>query len=253
MAKRIGVWFGPDEYEQSHTDLRDTTCVVFDILRATSVITIGLANGAAGFIPVTSIAEALRIQSRNPGSLLGGERGGLRITRQAGGEADFDLGNSPREYVANRVVNRIVITTTTNGTRALTACQGAAAVGVGSFLNLSAVVRWLNRVAREKILLVCAGTGTGPGLEDILAAGAVAEELQGLPFGFDLEDSAQVAYLSWMASKKELFAAVRKSQNGLRLLALPNLRDDVAFCLRRDLTELVGVLDGNGVVRPVVI
>jgi 2-phosphosulfolactate phosphatase len=44
-------------------------------------------------------------------TLLGGERGSRKIE-------GFDLGNSPKEYVAEKVKGKRLILTTTNGTKA---------------------------------------------------------------------------------------------------------------------------------------
>src|SRR5207247_2327838 len=72
-------------------DLSATTCVVFDVLRATSSMITALANGATKIFPVITVEEALELKKRLPDALLGGERHGDRIE-------GFDLGNSPLEY-----------------------------------------------------------------------------------------------------------------------------------------------------------
>src|SRR5579859_6920421 len=103
-------------------DLGRTVCVVFDVLRATSTFVTALHNGAAAIIPVSEISEALETGKRRPDVLLGGERNGVKI-RTA--EGDFDFGNSPREYTEDKVRERTIVSTTTNGTRALRAATGA--------------------------------------------------------------------------------------------------------------------------------
>ena len=67
--------------------------------------------------------------------------------------------------------------TTTNGTRALRACEGAHRVLAASFLNLAATADALRRERTELLLLVCAGTGEGAAYEDVLGAGALLELL----------------------------------------------------------------------------
>src|SRR5450432_3970489 len=123
-------------------DLRATVCVVFDVLRATSTFVTALHNGAKAIIPVSEISEALAIKKTHPEVLLGGERDGVRIS--AGG-IDFDLGNSPREYTPEKVRGKTIVSTTTNGTRALRACAGAQTVLAASFLNLTATAEFLRR------------------------------------------------------------------------------------------------------------
>src|SRR5208282_4843445 len=136
-------------------DLRETICVVFDVLRATSTFVTALHNGAKTIIPVGEISEALAILQKQPDVLLGGERNGLRISAQG---IDFDLGNSPREYTPEKVRGKTIVSTTTNGTRTLRACTGAKTILAASFLNLSATVEFIKKIQPAQVLLVCAGT-----------------------------------------------------------------------------------------------
>ncbi len=146
-------------------DLCATACVVFDVLRATSTFVTALHNGAQAIIPVSEIAEAVAIRKREPGVLLGGERNGVRISADG---IDFDLGNSPREYTPEKVHGKTIVSTTTNGTRALRACVNAQTVLAASFLSLTATVEFLRQNNFKNILLVCAGTGENAALEDTL-------------------------------------------------------------------------------------
>ena len=57
-------------------DLSGPTCVVFDVLRATSSMVTALAHGATEIYPVRTIEEALALKARMSGALLGGERNG---------------------------------------------------------------------------------------------------------------------------------------------------------------------------------
>lgn len=99
--------------------------VVIDVIRASTTITTAVANGAASVFPVESVERAReRASSLGQGTLLGGERGGIRIE-------GFDLGNSPREYTPERVAGHQIVFTTTNGTAALAACHEAAVVMIG--------------------------------------------------------------------------------------------------------------------------
>ena len=158
-------------------DLRATACVVFDILRATSTFVTALQNGAKEIIPVSEISEAVAIRQQQPDVLLAGERDGVKIHAAQSGGIDFDFGNSPREFTPEKVRGKTIVSTTTNGTRALRACAGAKMILASSFLNLSATAKFLTKSQPGEILLVCAGTGEGVALEDVLAAGALTEIL----------------------------------------------------------------------------
>ena len=225
-------------------DLRGAACVVFDILRATSTLVTALQNGAREVIPVGEISEALARCRQQPGVLLAGERDGLRIRAAQSGERDFDLGNSPREFSPDKVRGKSIVTTTTNGTRALRACTGAKLVLAASFLNLAATARFLNQMPAEELLLVCAGTGEGVALEDVLAAGALA----GL-VGGTYTDATEIAARTFQSARADLPAMVAATKNARRLLAIPELRADVPFCAQRDIFKLVALMSADGAVR----
>jgi len=225
-------------------DLRGTACVVFDILRATSAFVTALQNGAREIIPVGEIPEAVARRQAQPDALLAGERDGVRIRAAQSGGVDFEFGNSPREFRAEKVRGKTIISTTTNGTRALRACAGANLVLASSFLNLAATARFLNQSPPEEILLICAGTGEGTALEDVLAAGALA----GL-VGGDYSDATEIATRAFLSAKADLPAVLAGTQNARRLLALPELRADVAFCAQRDLFKIVAVMHTGGSLR----
>jgi 2-phosphosulfolactate phosphatase len=243
-------------------DLHAAVCVVFDVLRATSSFVTALQNGARAVVPVSEIAEALAWRQKQPDVLLGGERNGVKIRGGLSGGVDFDLGNSPREYTAEKVRGRTIVSTTTNGTRALRACAGAQTVLAASFLNLNATVEFIKQLRPAQLVPVCAGTHENTALEDVLAAGALCEMLirwgettgepnsEQKPSGprgrsphqkaaCDLSDSAEMARATYAQAKANLAAAVGRSENARRLLGIPELRDDVPFCLQRDCYPLV--------------
>jgi 2-phosphosulfolactate phosphatase len=225
-------------------DLRDAACVVFDVLRATSAFVTALNNGADAIVPVSEIAEALAIHNKRPDVLLGGERDGVRIRAAQTGGIDFDLGNSPREYTPEKVRGKTIVSTTTNGTRALRAGAGAKTVLAASFLNLGATAEFIKKNRPVEVLLICAGTHENTALEDVLAAGALCEMLSG-----EFSDSAEIVRRVYAQAKPDLAGAVRNSENARRLLSIPELRDDVPFCLQRDVYPLIAKMEANGSIR----
>lgn len=228
-------------------DLGDTVCIVFDILRATSTFVTALENGAKCVIPVSSIDEALAIKKQRPEVLLAGERDGLKIRPELTGGVAFDLGNSPREFMPEKIHGHTIVSTTTNGTHALRVCAGAKMVLVSSFLNLAATVQFLKQTKFENILTVCAGTGEGSALEDVLAAGNLCAQMAG-----KFTDAAQIARGVYESARFDMGAAVCSSANAQRLLAIPELRGDVSFCLREDEIGLVAVLGADGAIDALV-
>jgi len=250
MPTRLRVLLAPAEIAAlRREDLGETTCVVFDILRATTTMLTALANGAEAIVPVEEIAEALDWKARHPDVLLGGERQGLRIGASLTGGVEFDLGNSPAEYMRDVVEGRTIVMTTTNGTRALRACLGASAIYLGSFLNLRAVTQRLQEDPPESLLLVCSGTGDQPALEDILAAGALCEKVWS-HYSMDLDsDGPEVARRLHALMGATLGEAMLSACNGRRLLAQPHLRDDVPRCVQRETLSILAGMDPEGVVR----
>jgi 2-phosphosulfolactate phosphatase len=246
----VEVLMTPADFEAlSQRDLRDTVCVVFDILRATTTIVTALDHGATCVIPVAEIADALGIRARQPQVLLAGERHGLRIHAEQAGGRDFDFGNSPREFTADKVSGRMLVTTTTNGTRALRACLGARLTLVGSFLNLDAVASHLVSIAPENLLVVCSGTFDQAAYEDMLAAGALLERLDGRLEYAHVADTVPMARHLWQHAAADPESAVRFARNARKLLGLPNLAGDVAYSLRLNTTRILAWLTPEGEIR----
>ena len=231
----IDVALNPAEIARlPQRDLSATTCVVFDVLRATSSMVTALANGAQEIHAVCTLEEAFALRSEMPGLLLGGERDGEK-------PEGFDFGNSPLEYREARGAR--IGWTTTNGTIALRSCEHAERVLVGALLNLSAVadeLRWADPV---DVLLVCAGTHEGFALEDAYAAGRLIAELPEAA----LTDSARAmqAVARGFPTSEE---ALRASSNG-RVLVSRRREAEVQWCARESAYSIVGFMDG-AVVRP---
>jgi 2-phosphosulfolactate phosphatase len=243
MQANLEVLFTPAEFSALRPEqLPETVCVVFDVLRATTSMITALAGGALRVFPVTEIAQALELRRRHPDALLAGERDGLRIRAAQTGGTDFDLGNSPLEFTGPRVAGREIIMTTTNGTRALQACRGARQILAGALVNLAAVADWIAREKPARLLVVCAGTFEEAAYEDTWAAGALCDLVWPLFQGDGVADSAQIARDIRLRAPGDLASLPQHSRNARRLLARPELRDDMAFCWQRDVFPVVAAL-----------
>ncbi len=157
-----------------------------------------LSAGAEAIVPVSDIPEALAWKNRLPEVLLAGERDGRRILADRTGGVDFDLGNSPREFVSERVGGRWIVATTSNGTRALRASVGARVVLPACLRNRRAVGRWLHSDTSEEWVLVCSGTLEDSAYEDVLGAGALVDFLWPMLTGFEVLDGARMARLVYL-------------------------------------------------------
>jgi 2-phosphosulfolactate phosphatase len=215
-------------------DLSRTTCVVFDVLRATSSMVTAMAHGVTEIRPVLTIEEAHATKANLPDAVLGGERHGDRI-------AGFDIGNSPSEYMD--LQGRRIITTTTNGTVALRACEKAQRVLVSALLNLGAVAAAIKAYAPEELVLVCAGTFDTFALEDAYAAGRLAAELP----NDGLSDAAQ-SVLALARQYPDPWDALSLAENG-RALIRTNRKSDVEWCAQVSRFNVVGLMEA-AVIRP---
>ena len=243
---KLDVLLSPEEFEAlPGRDLSTTGCVVFDVLRATSTMTVALANGATGILPCGTIDEAVSARASKPELLLAGERDGLRIRASVSGGVDFDLGNSPREMTTEAVSGRQLAMTTTNGTRALKACKGARRVWIGSFLNLTTLGQAIRDTAPERLLLVCAGTGDDPALEDELGAGALCDSLWD-DLSQAASETARHTREQYRENRNQLLESAGQTANGSRLLSIADLAADVPFCFQRDTFSVVGELGTDG-------
>jgi 2-phosphosulfolactate phosphatase len=166
---RIDVFFTPAGL--SLAEVQGRTVFVIDILRATTTMCAALAHGAKAILPVGSTEEALRL-AQTIGSadvLLAGEKNCVRIP-------GFHLGNSPLEMTEAAVRGKTIIVTTSNGTRALLACQGAGTVYLTAAANLTTAAERAHEAMEhdQHILIVCAGREGAFSLDDAYCAGRLA-------------------------------------------------------------------------------
>ena len=216
----------------------DAIVVIIDIFRATSTITTAIFNGATGVLPVSSIEDCIGKSASIENSITAGERDG----KIAPG---LSYGNSPLEYPEDFIANRVLVLTTTNGTRLMHMVQGAAQIVIGSFLNLDAVCQYLLDL-NKNVLLGCASWKDRVNVEDTLFAGAVVAKLQG---SFDVNcDSARLSRdMFKMASGVGILNYLRESSHFKRLSSY-GLYDDMVYCTTTNLHPVVPVLNGDLIV-----
>ena len=223
-------------------DRQCDVAVVIDVLRATSVMATALSAGAREIMTCREVAIAFDLAAdSNPIPLLCGERSCRRID-------GFDLGNSPAEYVEDRVRDRRLILTTTNGTRAIESVDSVPVVVTASFLNLSSIVRYLADFGR--VHLVCAGTEGVVTLEDTLLAGAILWKYSWQHGAEPMDDASNLAMQLWrswfledvqretMPSIDQLSERFRESRGGKNLLQL-GFDDDLKRCAAIDSLDVV--------------
>ena len=249
----------PTAQQAQGIDFSGKTAIVIDVLRATSVITTALDNGAREVIPVCTVeeAQALFAQLDTAQTLRGGERNALKIE-------GFDLGNSPLEYKKKTVEGKTVILTTTNGTYAINTIKGADEVVLACFRNAAAmadviarrhdeaiqesiVLSGLPRSARNDVVIVCAGTENQFSMDDGLCAGMIIELLK-QQTKVELDDLGLLLNRFYNESKGNLFGALSECYHLKRLFTL-GFYDDIKFCLETNCVATVPVLKEGKIVR----
>ncbi len=217
--------------------VKDKTVVVIDVLRATSVMTTAMANGAKQIIPVMTPEEAFELQEKmgKENVILGGERNAVPIP-------GFDYGNSPLSYPEEVIKNKTLIITTTNGTRAILNSAGAKKLYVGAFLNDRAIVEAVKN--DEEVILVASGSHNLFTMEDSLCAGKMAYELEQL-VGAQLSDVAIAMASLYEGYKDDIHIIGSKGRHYKRVREIGDARD-LEYCYQSDILNVVPVYTAEG-------
>ena len=208
---------------------RGWTGVAVDVLRATSTLTLAREHGATRIVPLAGTAEALALRAERPDVLACGERQGRIVP-------GFDLGNSPFEFVRDRVAGRTLAFASTNGSRALLALAGCGTRWLGAFLSASALAGAL--AGAPRVCIACAGKEGAFALEDAACAGWLVARLAAAG-AEPANDEARLCAALAPRDAGEVRALVEGCEHGRYLAGLgPEYARDVALC---------GTLDAAGV------
>ncbi len=216
-------------------DVSSSIVVIIDVLRATSTIATALHNGAKYIIPVDSVAECIRTGKEIEG-ITAGERDG-RVA------AGLEHGNSPFEYPQSFIKDKVLVLTTTNGTKLLHMALDKNAKGIitGSFPNISAVCDYLIK-QNQPVILGCAAWKDRVNIEDTLFAGAVISRIKN---HFDINcDASAMAETIYHDAKNDLFEFM-KAKNASHYHRLSNygLEKDIRYCLTNDGANVLCVFE----------
>lgn len=212
-------------------DVKNTIVVVIDVLRATSTIATALYNGAREVIPVDSVQRCIQLGTQIE-CITAGERDGQIA-------AGLQHGNSSFEYPESFISGKILVLTTTNGTKLLhmALAKGATEITTGAFLNLSAVCAHLVKM-KKNVVLGCAAWKDKPNIEDTLFAGAVVSKVKE---HFEINcDASHMAENLYNIAKDDMFAFM-KQNNASHYHRLMNfgLERDIRHCLTPDLANIL--------------
>ena len=228
--KKIEVCFSPALFKEYRNP--QSIAVVVDILRATSAIVTAFMNGVSRIIPVETLQEAEDFKKK--GFLVAAERDGLI-------QPFADFGNSPFNFTKERVKNKQIVYSTTNGTQAIHEAGDCHKVVIGAYLNFSALSDWLISQHRD-IIILCAAWKNKFNIEDTLFAGALAGSILRQPEFYTICDSALVSIDLYQLAKNNLLGYVDKAAQRHRLRK-NNLDDVIEYCHTFNLTSLIPVYE----------
>ncbi|MGN7357535.1 2-phosphosulfolactate phosphatase [Paenibacillus sp. SAF-054] len=221
-------------------DFIQKSAVVIDVLRATSTMITALAKGACGLLPVETVPEAQSKRSEH--TFVGGERYYKKIP-------GFQAGNSPHDYMSEDIAGKLVILTTSNGTRGLLKSQRASRLLAASFLNGTACAAALTAFERDVILL-CAGCRNEFSLEDGLCAGMIIDAMEArLNHPVRLNDLGVAMKLAYRQCRHALYETVMEGSSAKQLVKL-GYGHDVEYCTGVDTVPVVPVAKNDLVLSP---
>ena len=239
---RLEVFFGTQQLTPAEVNGR--VIAVIDVLRAATSIPVALSNGARAIIPFDSSEEAIqRSKSFDKADVrLAGERKMLPIP-------GFDLGNSPVQFTSDAVAGKTILLTTTNGTGALAAVQGARDIVVASYVNFSAVAAMLRTAVRSdtEVVILCAGHERRFTLEDAGCAGRYVRAIQKGLNEVATNDGATACALIDRKYGENIAKLLQDSKHGQALIGA-GFGDDLAVCAAVDSFAVVPVYSDRQIV-----
>lgn len=235
---KIDVIFCPVTVDELYFTNRTT--VVIDVLRASSVITTALQNGAKEIIPVANVEFAVKLS----GGMFGGQTllGGERNTKKIEG---FALGNSPLEYTHEIVGGKSIVLYTTNGTKAIAKAKFSENLFICSFLNLSALTKHLVELKKD-FVIICSGRANHFSLEDTICAGKLISEISETIVDNELSDSAKASLILCQSFSGDILEMFKNSEHG-KILMNNGFEEDLIFCSRVNSTDALPILSGNAI------
>ena len=234
--RKISVCFTADQFDK-YADGKSTVVVV-DLLRATTVISTAFMEGVVAIIPVQTLDQALSYKGKE-GYIVAAERNAKPIE-------GFDYGNSPFHYINADVAGKILVLTTTNGTKAIHNAREHKVI-TASYINIDAVANHLIEEHNDVIIL-CSGWKGVFNLEDPIFAGSLAELLLASGQYKSNCDSLFASMQLLKNSNGDLFNYLSDSSHRRRLKSL-NMEDDTRFCLSPPIkSAIIPILKGDKLV-----
>ncbi len=230
-------------FVESENMFANSLVVSIDVLRASTSICAALFNGAKEIIPVDSVDKAAQIYSNLSREirLLGGERNMIKPD-------GFDLGNSPLDYTEDKVKNKTIILTTTNGTKAFLKAKQAKIKLIGAFVNQSAILHYIDSCLNNGINMIyflCAGNQSRMAYEDVLCAGAFLHFLNKVN-DFELSDSSLAAMNLFELHSNNIYEFIKNCEHPKKLIEV-GLQADIEICLKTNAYNIIPIFESNSI------
>ena len=206
--------------------------IMVDMLRASTTITVAL-DKFRKVIPCSSPEEALKLKEKN-GGVIAGERGGAQIE-------GFDLGNSPTAIENFKSDEKILILTTSNGTRILE--NMSSTVLVGSLINAEAVAKKSIELSNGHIDVVMAGVKGEFAIEDYLASGEILYWITEYLDEYEISEYAQTAVLA-SRDYDLMKETILNSRTAKRLIEL-GYKEDIELCCLKNISKNTALYKNN--------
>lgn len=223
--------------ELTPTEPIPNCAIAVDVLRATTTMATALAAGAKCVQAFSDIHLLMQTSDPLPANqrLRAGERGG----RQVDG---CDMGNSPLDCTPEKVGERQIFLSTTNGTRALQKIKASPIAIAAALVNRQVVVDYVVQKQPETLWIVGSGWEGSYSLEDTVCAGAIIDGwLQATQSsladiaGNDEAIAARTLYSQW---QNQLPKLMELSSHGQRLLGLER-HEDLKYCAQLDILDVL--------------
>lgn len=203
---------------------RKDAIIIVDTIRASTTYVNAFSSGAKRIVPCAS-REDLDIRlEKYPNSVRSGERFCKKIK-------GYEYGSSPKEMSSADLNGKILLSSTTNGSRMVVASSGSSCVVMGSFCNATSVVKFMKKQNRN-ISIICSGRLGEEVIEDNLCAEYIKCGL--------IND-----FTDFRLNSRQIYEECLSSPSYL-MLKSAGLEEDFEYCMNIDSHDIVPVLDDDG-------
>ena len=209
---------------------KEAIVIIVDIFRATTSMCAAFNNGARSIRTVATVEEAIHYKEK--GHLVAAERNVKKC--------DFAVFvNSPFDFTHEKVADKEIRFTTTNGTRAIEMALDADEILIGAFSNITTLTNHCNS-KKKNVLILCSGWNNRFCLEDTLFAGALTEKLIKTGKFCSDSDATLAALELWKIAQPDLLNYICSTEHYERLKS-NGLENSVEYCLTEDTTPVLPV------------